>query len=119
MLKIGVIGYGTRINAIVGLLLESGKVKLSAIADVNTDMVRERFGKEKDFSEVNFYTDAEEMLKIEKLDGVCVGTRCSTHAKFGALVAKYNIPLFLEKPVAINDSDIELLENSLSINEKP
>ncbi|MBE7046951.1 MAG: gfo/Idh/MocA family oxidoreductase, partial [Ruminococcaceae bacterium] len=99
MLKLGVIGYGTRINTIVKLLVSSGEVKLAAVMDVDTDAVKEKYIEPNGFENVNYYTDAEKMLKNEKLDGICIGTRCSLHTHYAMLVAKYNIPLFLEKPV--------------------
>ncbi len=119
MLKLGVIGYGKRINAIVGLLLESGKVTLAAVADKNPEAVKERFGEKRDFSNVIFYTDAEQMLKSERLDGVAIGTRCSSHTAYAVLVAKYGLPIFLEKPVSTTEEDLARLEALLpEMNEK-
>ena len=62
------------------------------------------------YENVNFYSDAEEMLKNEKLDGVCIGTRCSLHTHYALLVAKYNIPMFLEKPVSISYDELNKLK---------
>lgn len=117
MLKLGVIGYGNRIKYIVKLLLDSGKVSLTAIADLRTDEISEEL-KEQGFSDVHIYSDAEEMLKLEKLDGVCIGTRCSTHTKFALLAAKYDIPMFLEKPVCTTQEDLERLKGILHMNDK-
>lgn len=118
MLEIGVIGYGTRINAIVKGLIDTGEVKLAAVMDVDIETVRTRYGESVDFSNVNFYSDADEMLKAEKLDGVCIGTRCSLHTHYAMLVAKYNIPLFLEKPVCTTHNDLERLKSIPHMNEK-
>ena len=96
-LNIGVIGYGTRINAIVKLLVNSGEARLAAIMDVNPDAVKEKYIVPNSFENVTYYTNAEEMLENEKLDGVLVGTRCSLHTHYALLVAKYNIPFFLQK----------------------
>ena len=46
MLKLGVIGYGIRIKAIIKLLLDSGKVKLTAIADLRTGEISEELKKQ-------------------------------------------------------------------------
>lgn len=118
MLRIGVIGFGSRIAHIVNLLAETGKVELAAIADIDTEAVKKRYQEKRTYENVNFYTDAEEMLKKEKLDGVCIGTRCSTHAKYALLVSQYKIPLFLEKPVAINYDDLKLLKSIEGMDEK-
>ena len=111
MFKIGVIGYGGRMCTFTGLLTSSGKAEITAITDLaeNKDKVMERCEK---FGGKNatFYTDAEEMLKNEKLDGVCIGTRCSMHTEYAVLVAKYNLPMILEKPVCINEEQLAKLE---------
>ncbi len=109
MLRLGVIGYGKRINSMVNIMTDTKKVELVAVADIAPDTVREKYSSYRDFSEVKFYTDAEEMLKCEKLDGVAIGTRCSTHTSYALLVAKYKLPLFLEKPVSTTDEDLEKL----------
>lgn len=118
MLNVGVIGYGTRINAIVKHLVKSGNVKLAAVMDVDTDSVKEKYIVPNGFEDVNYYSDAEEMLKNEKLDGVCIGTRCSLHTKYALLVAKYDIPLFLEKPVCTNYEDLNKLKTIPHMNDK-
>ena len=118
MLKIGVIGYGTRINAIVKGLVGTGEVQLAAVMDVDTENVKTKYIEPNGFENVKYYSDAEEMLKSEKLDGVCIGTRCSLHTKYALLVAKYNLPLFMEKPVCTNYEDLEKLKGISHINDK-
>ena len=118
MLKLGVIGYGTRINTIVKLLVNSGEVKLAAVMDVDTDAVKEKYIEPNGFENVNYYTDAEKMLENEKLDGICIGTRCSLHTHYAMLVAKYNIPLFLEKPVCTTYKDLDRLKSIPHMNDK-
>lgn len=118
MLKIGVIGYGVRINSIVKLLLDSGEVALESVMDIDNEAVRTKFLSTVEFKSVRFYDDAKEMLEKEKLDGVCIGTRCSTHTEYALLVSKYNIPIFLEKPVCTNYDDLEKLKTISNMNEK-
>lgn len=108
MLKIGVIGYGKRINAIANLLIEDAECEIFAIADVDVERVKTRFPGLKE--NVKYYRGAEEMLKSEKLDGVLIGTRCSTHTKYAVLVSEYGLPLFLEKPVCTTYDDLERLK---------
>lgn len=116
MLKIGVIGYGKRINAMVELVLECGECKLVAIADKNVEQVQTRFPER--VNGVKFYTDAEQMLESEQLDGVLVGTRCSSHARYAELVAGYGLPLFLEKPVCTTYEDLARLKALKSADER-
>jgi predicted dehydrogenase len=118
MLRIGVIGYGNRITGIVDKLISTGEVQLAAITDIRNDVIRDALEK-KGTSGVAFYTDADEMMQKEPLDGVLIGTRCSTHTDYAVRVAKYGLPLFLEKPVCTNYKDLARLYEMLpSMNEK-
>lgn len=113
MLKIGVIGCGGRMTSIVQRLTDSGKIKLAAVMDTANENARKRIEEELGITDVNYYDNAETMLQKENLDGVCIGTRCSTHTPYAVLVSKYNIPMFLEKPVGISDNDISQLKTIL------
>ncbi len=81
MLKLGVIGCGKRASRIVKLLTDSGEVELTAITDKREDELK-KLVSEQGFTDVRYYEDAEEMLKNEQLDGVIIGSRCSTHTDF-------------------------------------
>lgn len=118
MLKLGVIGFGSRISGIVNLLLETKEVELAAVMDVRNAEIKEKYAKENMHANVRFYDDAEEMLQREKLDGVCVGTRCSLHTKYALLAAKYHIPVFLEKPVSTTQEGLEHLRQISDMNDR-
>ena len=119
MLNLGVIGFGRRIGTIVKLLTDSGSVQLKAVADIDLDGAKERVCKKLgDISQVKYYDDAKKMLENEKLDGVCIGTRCATHTEYAVLCAKYDIPFFLEKPVCINYEDLNRLKTLLHMNDR-
>lgn len=111
MLKVGIIGYGTRCAGMVSTLCKKGDVRIVAIADINPDGVKERVEKYKftGMEDYKFYDNAEEMLQNENLDGVVIGTNCDMHTEYAVLVAKYNIPMFLEKPVAVTDEQVAKL----------
>lgn len=123
MLKLGFIGFGVSGSARGAELWRngfslSGKVTLKAIADPNWEGVKAQLTPE-EIENCNFYKDAETMLENEKLDGVLIGTRCNLHTKYALLVAKYNIPLFLEKPVSIDEKQLKQLSKLLpTMNEK-
>lgn len=118
MLKIGVIGFGTRISGIVNRLLKSGEVELTAVTDIRIQELKEKFAKEGIYKNVRFYTDADEMFQNEKLDGVCIGTRCSTHTKYALLASKYDVAVFLEKPVSTTEEDLEQLKKIEDLGDK-
>lgn len=133
IIRIGVIGYGVRVDMLMDQLSDlCVDARVVAVADKNQDRVKALMRKD-DSAEVQhqmeidkidgllrkcpmdpdsiaFYEDAEEMLDKEKLDGVMVGTPCNTHARLAKLVLDRNIPLFLEKPVGICREDLELLK---------
>ena len=116
MLKIGVIGYGKRINTIANLLTESGECEIHSIADIDTERVKSRFPHLS--PNIKYYNDLEQMLDCEKLDGVLVGTRCSSHANYACKVARVGLPLFLEKPVCTTYKDLESLKALKDIDKK-
>jgi len=113
-MKMGVIGYGRRINDIINIILnfEMG-AKVTAITDIDIDKVKKVLGdKGINCDDVAFYSDADDMLDKEELDGVLIGTRCSLHKKMAIKVLKRNIPLFLEKPVATCMKDLIELKSA-------
>lgn len=114
MYQIGVIGSGHRMTPLVMRLLENEDFRVRAVCDPNLEDVKEKY-KEHD---VTFYTDAEEMLKTEKLDCLMIGTRCSLHTGFMMLAARYGLPTFLEKPVSINEEQLAELETLRGMDEK-
>lgn len=132
-IKIGVIGYGVRIDMLMDELASLPvPARVTAVADRNPDRVKELMRKDgsrelqhemeidkidgmlrkcpMDPERIAFYETAEEMLEKEELDGVMVGTNCDTHARFAQVVLKKGLPLFLEKPVGICWEDISLLK---------
>lgn len=117
LLNVGVIGCGLRVRAILPLLQKNDQgvtVVLRAICDVrDPEQIKQELEKaDIDFTDTRFYTDADEMLSKEQLDGVMIGTRCSLHTKYAAKVLARKLPLFLEKPVATNQEDWELLKKA-------
>ncbi len=118
MLRIGVIGYGQRVSYIADCFVKTKKVCLAAICDVRNDELKAVVA-EQGYTDVHFYTDADQMLQSEALDGVLIGTRCALHTDYAITVARYGIPLFLEKPVSITDEQLDRLCEILpAMNEK-
>lgn len=114
-LNVGVIGYGFRARYVFSVLLDNNlgvKVNLAAVCDPKDreTLIKQMDENGVDYSHTHFYTDADEMLETEKLDGVLIGTRCSLHTKYAVKVLKKRIPLFLEKPVSTTQEDWEELK---------
>ncbi|MBO5070575.1 MAG: Gfo/Idh/MocA family oxidoreductase [Roseburia sp.] len=118
MYKLGVIGLGVRIHD--GVLpsfyeLAGEDYRVTAVADINPEGVRERLKNNPRpgyASDLKIYTDADEMLAKEELDGVLIGTRCSLHTPMAIKVMEKNIPIFLEKPVATTFEDLKRLNEA-------
>ena len=117
MNRVGVIGYGNRMKRIVPILLKTEQVKIAAVADIDVEAAK-RAAQENGVTDCRFYSSAEEMLEKEALDGVCIGTRCSTHARYARMVADKRIPLFLEKPVGTTYEDLNSLKDVLYWSDK-
>jgi predicted dehydrogenase len=58
---------------------------------------------------VTFYNDAPTMLDQAGLDGLLIGTNCLYHTPYAIEVLKRGLPLFLEKPVAIDEEQVSQL----------
>lgn len=113
MLKVGIIGYGGRVAGMAKSLgVFDIPFRVSAIADPRWEEIKD---KNDDFlAETLFYSTADEMLAQEELDGVMVGTRCYLHTEMACKVAARNLPLFLEKPVAITFEQVVRLEHAFA-----
>ena len=116
-LNVGVIGYGLRAATVLTVLCDNHldvKVNITAVCDPKgAETLKKQMEQDKiDATDTRFYTDADEMLDKEQLDGVLVGTRCSLHTHFAQKVLARKLPLFLEKPVATTIQDWEVLKNA-------
>jgi predicted dehydrogenase len=65
------------------------------------------------------YSGIEQMLHSGNLDGVMVGTRCDLHTPVAVEVLASNLPLFLEKPVAIDWEQFRRLSEAFSASKSP
>ncbi len=111
MLKVGIIGYGARVSSMAkGLAAFGIPYRVAAIVDPRAEELRAEG--DPFLEEAAFFADADEMLAASQLDGVMVGTRCHLHTEMACKVARYNLPLFLEKPVAINFEQLRALSDA-------
>ncbi|MDD5597860.1 MAG: Gfo/Idh/MocA family oxidoreductase [Victivallaceae bacterium] len=113
MLEVGIIGYGDRISRMACRMKKFHiPFRIKAVGDPRADELRK--SNDPDLKFANFYNTADEMLEKEKLDGVMIGTRCSLHAELACKAAGKNIPLFIEKPVAISFEQLDRLAEAFS-----
>ncbi|GGD53743.1 Gfo/Idh/MocA family protein [Paenibacillus nasutitermitis] len=111
-MKLGVIGYGLRIRSIISeIIKQEPSCKVTAIVDIRKDAISAELQAEGQHA-IHFYDTAEEMLRIEELDGILIGTRCSLHTPMAIKVLQSGLPLYLEKPVATNMDDLIRLKSA-------
>lgn len=104
MKHIGFIGYGLRSETMMKAFRSvEANFTVSAIADPRWRELAPTLEADPYFQNVTFYDDPDTMLEHEALDGVFIGSRCSTHTHYACKVLERNLPLFLEKPVSMCD----------------
>lgn len=114
MKRLGVIGFGGRIRSMLKTIDTFGTdARVVAVIDPAEETLRARFPER--LEGVTFYADADTMLDQAELDGVLIGTNCLYHTPYAMKVMARGLPLFLEKPVAIDEQQLsELYAASLT-----
>ncbi len=108
MRRLGVIGYGGRIRHMLDEIATFGTdATLVAVVDPAEAKLRIRFPDK--LQHVTFYDDVDRMLDEAALDGVLIGTNCLYHTPYAIKVLERDLPLFLEKPVAIDEDQVARL----------
>ncbi len=112
-MRIGVVGFGRRISGVINHHFAKilPDTRVVGIVDPDEEGACSRLT-EQDKKDVVFYSTLEAMVNKANLDALAIGTRCNLHAPYAIKAAKYNIPLFLEKPVAITMKQAVELERA-------
>lgn len=110
MIRLGVIGYGNRINGVINGCLRAvePEIRVVGIVDPDEDGVMRRLS-DQDRADVRFYDTVDDLIKQGRPDALAIGTRCNLHAPYAAEVAAYDLPLYLEKPAAVSMDQAEAL----------
>lgn len=109
MLRIGVIGHGSRIQC----MLERMEVfdipyRVAAVGDPRWQQIKAAGHKWLEGCE--YFPDGAQMIEqAGELDGIMIGTRCFMHADDAIRAARRQVPLFVEKPVAITFDQVRRL----------
>ena len=103
MIRLGVVGYGSRINGVIqhNLRQVEPDIRVVGIVDPDEKGVRRRLA-ECDQQDAVFYKNLPAMVGQARLDALAIGTRCNLHAPYAIQAAQYDLPLYLEKPVAVD-----------------
>jgi len=113
MINLGVVGHGSRISGVIrrNLRAVDPDVRVVGIVDPDKKGARSRLD-DCDKENVTFYKTLPEMVRKAKLDALAIGTRCNLHAPYAVEAAQYDLPLYLEKPVAISMKQAQALEKA-------
>lgn len=112
MLRLAVVGLGGRAMGMLKTLREvNPDVTLTGMVDPDPKGVRERLADHKIEANNVLVMDSVDSIikKRDKFDGVMIGTRCHLHTPMAVKLAEADLPLYLEKPVAINTQQLEEL----------
>jgi len=119
MIRLGVIGYGRRIHGMIANNFRTVAPDLRVVAVVDPDEGGVRSRMESCDGDAVFYKDIATMMRKAKLDAIAIGTRCNLHSRYAAQVARCDVPLFLEKPVAIDMRQARALEKAFATSKCP
>lgn len=117
MIRLGVIGMGRRAAHMTALMKKiDAEVELVAIADPTPEMARFRLSETGvDDSNTKVYSSATSLLEnADRFDALMVGSNCDSHSSIAVECASNQLPLFLEKPVAINASQLDELASAFA-----
>lgn len=120
MIRLGVVGYGGRGGSIVSGCLRKvdpesmrQEIRVVGIVDPDESGARSRL-EECDHQDVVFYKTLDAMVRKAKLDGLMIATQCNRHTPYAIKAARYDIPLYLEKPVAMTMAQAVALEKAFA-----
>lgn len=117
MIRLGVIGMGRRAAHLTAILQRiDPEIRLAAVADPNPDAARFRLSEVKVVDvPAQILSSAEALLeRSAELDALMIGSNCDSHASIGVMCAATELPLFMEKPVAISRSQLDDLAAAFS-----
>lgn len=111
--QIAFLGYGLRSRTMLQAFREiEADIAVAAVADPDWERIRADVKDDPMFSGTLFYADSRALLDECTPDGVFVGTRCPLHTPLAVQVLERNLPLFLEKPVCIDEAQYYALKEA-------
>ena len=103
MIRIGMIGAGRHATKMLYPCLHFAGMELAAVCDQDeAKAIRNAHW----FGARQVYTDHQRMLETEKLDAVIICTGPTTHAALTIDCLEHHLPVFVEKPPAINQAEV-------------
>jgi len=88
-------------NVVDDCLRKIADVQVCGVVDPDETQCRTRLSPDEQKS-VIFCKDLHQLVAKTKPDALLIGTRCNLHTPYAIEAAQYDLPLYLEKPVAIS-----------------
>jgi hypothetical protein len=106
--RLGIIGCGWIMRYVYAPILLSmpDRVRVATVCDLDESARAVVAGQ---FTDVSVFTDAGAMLREGDLDAVLVLTSEKVNARVARMVLQKNLPVYLEKPPAVNSVELEEL----------
>jgi predicted dehydrogenase len=113
-MKIGIIGLGARMEHMVKNTFKSAEpdLRIVGVVDPNEQQVRQSLP-ERDHA-APFFKSLSELVRQAKPDALAIGTRCDLHSVYAIQAARFDLPLFLEKPIATTMRQATALERAFA-----
>jgi predicted dehydrogenase len=110
VIKVGLIGLGGMANAHRTMISELDELKLSALCDVNEDLLKE-IGEMEGVEEKKRFNNMEALISDVAVDAVISIVPNHLHAKVLELCIQYHKPILAEKPFTLNFEEAEHLKS--------
>jgi len=111
MIRLGIVGTGFMANIHAQHFSRMKGVSLTACCDIDEKKAREYAAK---WGIPRWYVHYNDMLRSEKLDGVCNVTTNSMHAPISLAAIAMGLPVLCEKPLATTLADAHEMRNAAS-----
>lgn len=103
-------GYGLRSQTMMQAFRDiEAEIAVSAVADPDWERIQAENAADPLFAGTRYFPDAQSLLRECEPDGVFIGTRCPLHTPLAVEVLNRDIPMFLEKPVCIDQTQYQTL----------
>ena len=118
-IRLGIIGAGSFIKSVILPILLSDLKNLYEIVAVHTKHPTHCVNVAKKAKAYYCTTDHREILGDEKTDAVIIATRHDTHAEIVIEAIKADKAVFVEKPLALNEEELEKVYDTYRRNPVP
>ena len=123
MLKLGIVGCGLQAATIASYVgVYNDEYEVTAVADINLENAKSRLAEKQVHVSGNckFYTSTDEFVAAAPdVDGIIIGTFCTYHTETACKLEKLGVPIYIEKPVAINLEQLMQLYNTFKNSKTP